>query len=816
MAIVETAVRTPMHIFNLPQQLVVPLFQRPYVWDEQNQWAPLWQDLRRLVEARRRDPFAQVTHFLGAIVVQAQDLQLGHLPGSNIIDGQQRLTTLQLLMDAAAGVLKEADLDTLAGQLDSLTHNQANFLKPGDSPLKVRHTNKDRAAFDEVMDAEPPVEHETLKHAGSLVTRAHAYFTRAISEWLGDPGSDGFAARAEGLVSALLNGLQLVAINLGANENSQEIFETLNARGTPLTAADLIRNFVFQRLAAEGADTKRAYAEDWPFERKFWEDEISVGRNLVSRSSLFLNQWLISRVGEEVGPQQTFTRFKTFIEHDASHHMSALLPIIKEQAELYEAWTVAANDGHRQLTPVEMAVYRMKANETEVLKPLLIWLHVPERNLPRTVIDAVVAAAESWLMRRMMLRLSASDLARVVADVIRIFGRTPADDLATDVAGHLARLDAVSTYWPGDDEIRTSLSTEGAYRRFRRGRLRVLLEAIENDFRSRTNQPQVPRSGYPIEHVLPQSWQETWPVNGERAESDRAAHVHRLGNLTLLTRSLNSKVSNGPWSAKRDGLANHDTLLLNSRLLKAVGDGVWDERRIDARTELMINVLLYTWPVPEGHEGKVTDPHNKVQSDWVQVKHLLEAGLISPGNALTPRPDGPWKDRQAIILTDGQLSVDGHTFETPSGAGKYVKGKVVNGWAFWRLPDGRKLLDVRSAFTGTKKPSAGVKHFDWSTLHAILEALPAGHWTTYGSLAEVIGTSPQPLGAHVAGCDQCANAHRILQSSGTISPSFAWTDPNDIREPVEMLEAEGLLFTNGRADKKRELTADDLAALTGD
>ena len=85
-----------MQVFNLPQQLVVPLFQRPYVWDEQNQWAPLWQDVRRLIEARERDPFGQLTHFLGAIVVQAHDMQLGHIPDNNIIDGQQRLTTLQL------------------------------------------------------------------------------------------------------------------------------------------------------------------------------------------------------------------------------------------------------------------------------------------------------------------------------------------------------------------------------------------------------------------------------------------------------------------------------------------------------------------------------------------------------------------------------------------------------------------------------------------------------------------------------------------------------------------------------------------------
>ena len=83
-----------------------------------------------------------------------------------------------------------------------------------------------------------------------------------------------------------------MVIDLQAQENSQEIFETLNARGTPLTAADLVKNFVFQRLEAEGVDTRRAYAEDWPFESKFWETEVSVGRYNVSRSSLFLNQWL--------------------------------------------------------------------------------------------------------------------------------------------------------------------------------------------------------------------------------------------------------------------------------------------------------------------------------------------------------------------------------------------------------------------------------------------------------------------------------------------------------------------------------------------
>lgn len=693
---VETNVRTPMQIFSLPQRLEVPLFQRPYVWEEDDQWEPLWSDIRRLAELRLYEPFSTATHFLGAVVVQAQDGALGNLQSSNIIDGQQRLTTLQLLMDAVSAVLEGSGLDTLAGQLESLTHNQATFVGPGESRLKIRHTNRDRAAFDEVMETDPPIDHSRLSHASSRIVRAHHYFANAVTDWLGEEQDPSFSSRAETLVSVLTGGLQLVAINLTAAENSQEIFETLNARGTPLTAADLIKNFVFQRLSQEGADTRRAYSDDWPFDTKFWETTVSVGRYRVSRGSLFLNQWLISRLGEEIGPQQTFTRFKAYVEHDATMRMADLLPLIKEQADRYEAWTTAAVDQDRQLSVVEMAVYRMRANDIELLKPLLIWLHTPGRELPAGVVDEVVSAVESWVMRRTMLRLTGSDLGRVVADIIRIYREVPAEELAERVRGHLTRLNSLSTYWPGDDEVRSSLMEEAAYRRFRVTRLRVFLEAVENHLRRGTNQPQVPRRGYPIEHILPQKWQDNWPVDGLAAELDRAAHVHRLGNLTLLTSSLNSRVSNGPWDRKRAEVRHHDTLLMNSHLLHEYAAGEWNESTIDRRSATLIAHLLECWPVPVGHTGEVVDARD-VSQTWVEVKDLVEAGLLPPGTELLPR-QGNWSTRVAVVREGGILDVEGELFTSPSGAGKYVKGAVTNGWSFWRLADGRRLLDVRSAY----------------------------------------------------------------------------------------------------------------------
>jgi alkylated DNA nucleotide flippase Atl1 len=806
---VETNVRTPQDVFMQPQHLVVPPFQRPYVWEKEEQWAPLWQDVRRVAELRPAQPAADVKHFLGAIVVQAQEPILGGLPASSIIDGQQRLTTLQLLMDAAAAALEAASHDHLAAQLGQLTHNQDIYVHGLPTRLKLRHSNKDRDAFDEVMGAEAPVDHEALVHAAARVTRAHQYFAEAVEEWL-EPAAEGSPARAQALTDALTRGLQIVAINLSATENPQEIFETLNARGTPLTAADLIRNLVFQRLAAGGEDTKQHLA-GWPFETEFWEREVSVGRFPMQRSSLFFNQWLISQVGEEISPRATFTRFKQYVEDcelQRDETVVDLLPTIRAQADEYEAWTRRADEADRQLNRVEMAVYRMKAADSELLKPLLLWLHQRGRNLPPEVIDRVITIVESWHVRRQLLRLNLGDMGRVVVDLIRTHAATPPDQLADSIEKHLSRLNVTSTYWPGDEEVRTTLRTEQVFRRFKKARARMFLEAVEDTYRAHTNQPQVPRRGYPIEHILPQSWQNHWPVTGEEAETDRAEHVHRLGNLTLLTTSLNSKVSNGPWQSKRTALQAHDTLLLNSRLL-SMCTGPWDETTIDARSDALIDALLEVWPVPAGHIGAVVDPHEK-SAGWIQVKHLVDAGLLEPGTVLSPR-SGAWEAREALVRADGLLELDGKTFDSPSGAGRFVKNAATNGWSFWRLPDGRRLLDIRAAYTGTP-PAKSTPTFDWSRLHAILELLPRGYWTKYGSLADAVGTAAQPLGNHVSTCTQCSNAHRILKSDGTIAASFRWTDPTDARDPAEMLRVEGA-FLNGAPDPERELSSDELQAL---
>lgn len=422
--------------------------------------------------------------------------------------------------------------------------------------------------------------------------------------------------------------------------------------------------------------------------------EVWGSRYFVSRSSLFLNQWLMSRMGEEISPQETFARFKSYVEHEAGHKMADLLLVLKEQARLYEAWTLAAARPSGNLNTVEMAVYRMHASGIELLKPILIWLHEPGRTIPQPIIDRIVTAAESWVIRRQLLRLSGSNLGRVVAEVIKTYANAPVDELADRVITHLARLNVTSTYWPGDDEIRTALLAENAYRRFPRPRLRAFLEAIENSYRAETGQPQVERAGFPIEHILPQKWREEWAVRSLEDEQQRQERVHRLGNLTLLTSKLNAKVSNGPWSSKRSALLQHNTIKLTGRLVEQAQD--WNEASIDRRTAEMVDVLLRTWPVPTNHQGTVTDPQTK-SSDWVELKQLLAAGLLQHGQKLIATPQA-FAGTEAELGKNGHIHIDGKSYSTPSGAAYSVRRRATNGWHFWSVEDGRRLRDVRTEF----------------------------------------------------------------------------------------------------------------------
>src|SRR5664279_5602058 len=201
--------------------------------------------------------------------------------------------------------------------------------------------------------------------------------------------------------------------------------------------------------------------------------------------------------------------------------------------------------------------------------------------------------------------------------------------------------------------------------------------------------------------------------------------------------------------------------------------------------------------------------HGSRSSIWSPPASCRPARGSRPAPVSGSRPR-PWSTATAPWCARARPS------RPPSGAGKHVKGSVTNGWTFWRLEDGRRLADVRAVYRTEKPTQVDSKpSFDWSELHAILELLPEGSWTTYGELADAVGTAAQPLGNHMSRCPHCVNvnAHRVLTHDGQVAESFRWTDPDDHRKPIEMLSDEGIRFVNDRADDSKRLASDDLAML---
>jgi hypothetical protein len=688
-----------------PQRLVVPLFQRPYVWNEDEQWQPLWSDLERVAQRRLRNESA--SHFLGAVVLQQGQGPLGLMPRWTIIDGQQRLTTLQLLLDALHAELIIAGAADQAARIEALVRNSPAFCKQPEDLFKVWPTNRDRPAFNAVMAAPPPIDYNAISLSGERMVQAHRFFAEQIRQWLSE-GND-LEGRALALESAARESLQVVVITLDADENAQAIFETLNARGTPLIATDLIKNFVFQRLAGSDHDLQKAYDTVWrQFETGFWETDIGVGRVRQRRSAVFINHWLAARTGEVVLARDVFARFKQFADHDSKQPMTTLVDDLNRAAGTYRAFIEGGEVSGASIDRLGLFAYRSGVLESEVVKPLILWLlDHGQAAVPPAQIAKAIESIESWMVRRMLVRATTKNYNQVLADLaarLRDGDRQTAGDR---VESFLAGQGGDSAYWPDDQEVRGELRDLPAYRRLNRGRLRMVLEAIEDHLRGWKREgaalggERVARGALAIEHVMPRKWQSHWPLpGGHAAEADRERVLHTLGNLTLLTGKLNAKVSNGAWQTKRLGLDGHDSLFLNRDVLKR-GATEWTEDIIRERTDFLSRAVCEIWPVPSGHRSPSSRP-KKTLKRGAQVTDLMAAGLISPGITLVPRGKR-FAGRFATLLADGRIDVDGVAFETPSRAAFSIVGKTMNGWWFFLVDvqAKRSLKDVWKLYTAS-------------------------------------------------------------------------------------------------------------------
>ncbi len=614
----DAKTHSPASIFGYQVRYVVPLFQRPYVWNEEDQWGPLWADVEAVTE-RLLDvgtpsggPFGSMQiapHFLGAIVLDQQRGPACYIGVRHVIDGQQRLTTLQLLLDAAQLVVERHGLEMDARALRVLVLNEPAVAQHPDEVFKVWPTNRDQNAFRQAMDNE--VEANPGETA-SQVTKAHRFFVDQITEWAdvtGDPVNVGIRLRA--LTQVLRDHLKVVVIDLEPGDNAQVIFETLNHRGAPLLAADLVKNLVFQVAGSEGVDIEALYHLRWePFDSPYWRQEVAQGRLLRPRVDLFLNYWLTMRLRRDISTDRVFDEFRrhlgSLLEEDGG--LEGLLNVLARDGKVYQDLDAWPKD-----SPEGIFYYRViKTMDSAAFGPFLLWLlRWTSEVMSAEQRHRALAAVESWLVRRAICRMTSKAINRLVVDLLGSL-----HDAGPSVAGEttetfLASQTAESTLWPHDEELAHALRTAPLYKSLARARLRMVLEALEDDLRGpKTEEERCPSGTLTIEHIMPQGWREHWGrdiTGNEVAALQRDRFVHTLGNLTLVNRNLNPALSNRPWTddeaearlalgkvGKHTEL-KHSVLRLNSEIV-AGNELAWTERAAEARAEELICSAKRIWP----------------------------------------------------------------------------------------------------------------------------------------------------------------------------------------------------------------------------
>ncbi|MEX1009665.1 MAG: DUF262 domain-containing protein [Acidimicrobiia bacterium] len=614
----EAKALTPRDLFDGKVCYEIPAFQRPYVWTEEDQWQPLWDDIARVTDAvidigeDEKALAVLAGHFLGAVVVKQLASAAGDPLRSSVIDGQQRLTTLQLLLDAAQLVMEQFDHEDVAESLQELVLNDSKRFRATPKRFKLWPSRIDRVAFEHVMDNELAVPDDVVDNR---ISQAHRFFRAAIAEWAevtGDPEKAG--RRLAALAQVLQRHLQIVAIDLSGNDDDQLIFETLNDRGTPLLAADLIKNYVFQRCEDLGADVDGWSDTYWrDFDDDWWRDQVSQGRMYRSRIDLFLQYWLTMRIKDEIPTDAVFARFRGYANEQLAGRAVAeqFLAGLRRDADTFRDFA--------QLDPrsARGSFYTrvVEALELGAFIPLLLWLISEHHEASADQSDKALAAVESWAVRRTLLRRTMKDVNKLVVALLKELDEHPAEVVGDATVAYLRAQTADARTWPMDEELLTALPTVKAYGNIKQQRLRALLAGVELQLRSERHEEVTLPAKLEIEHVMPQGWRSYWGAgiaNDLEAATRRDHLVNTIGNLTLVTQKLNVALSNRPWTdaeaqevaptgkdaglGKRSLLNRYSVLLINKDIVDP-HEQAWSEQDIATRNTYLATVIAEVWPV---------------------------------------------------------------------------------------------------------------------------------------------------------------------------------------------------------------------------
>ena len=575
----EPRKHTLAELFEGQLVYVVPSYQRLYVWNREDQWDPLWSDVEDIANILLEDaetrgiesvePDVVGSHFLGAVVLKMSGNTPDLARQLRVIDGQQRLTTLQLLVAAAVTELEHAGLFNPADRLKELTANASRSPSHDKRSYKISHHRHERGhdyeRFRDVMAA--ALDGATTENIDGPMADCFQFFQLAIRGWLSARVQHSDAA-ASALTTTLIMKLNLVGIYLDTHEREHIIFETLNARGEPLTEWDKIKNYLLYKADEEPGLEQELFFEAYldRFDDPWWRR--AVGRGIQRpRTDIFADYWLESRKKEPVAVRRVFREFEKHVDQGGQPLVEAMQDLVQDARYFRHFEEVNASDGSREARfhgrRLEMAV--------GAIWPLLLQLQ--RINAEQSEQDRWFDVLESYFVRRMIVGYQARSYDQVALELLNVIPAAidSGGNIADALLEHLMQYSEAASLWPNDTEVKQAVLN----RRLPQYAQRMVLSAIEEHLIGDRAGIVELAPNVQIEHIMPRGWQpELWPLPSSTESAHSVARrehaIETLGNLTLLNGRLNSSISNASWSTKRSAIQKSDNLFLNRRLLKEI------------------------------------------------------------------------------------------------------------------------------------------------------------------------------------------------------------------------------------------------------
>ena len=617
-------------LFSREIQFIIPLFQRHYVWTEEEQWEPLWDDIEGKVRQRFSNEHQEqhFPHFTGAIVIQQKMKNVGEVRQYEIIDGQQRLTTFQIILCALRDICESYEFDTIKKLAERYLRNEG-YDSYDEQQYKLIPTDFDKDPFVSLIDKRGDDRSQNICHA-------YTYFANKIKGYV-----DGDEQKTRCLFRSIKNDFGFVQILLDPHDEPEKIFESLNARGKPLLHFDLLRNNLFLRARIE-EDRDRLYRDYWKhFENRYWETEVTVARSKITLSELFFQHFVMAKLGDEnVTPLFNVYQKRLVGNKGVEHELSEL----KRYSEVYQELTDCSPDSE-----IGRAMSFYKTFDITTLHPFILFI-INELRVSGPDLSKVLQILESYTMRRVLcIRSGARSYTQFFSRLIRILKGKPFD--LKNFIDILSRETAKASMWPTDVDVTAFFLSEWNTSNINKRIIRYILYRIELMKRQQNRFLETDGLAFDdrlsLEHIMPEGWQKTWLLPLSIAEDDetlsesgssifykdlfrdeyreynlewetepsedglvhksyesllqmarrRIAFLQCIGNLTLVTGRHNSSLSNKPFSEKKESLFRNSLLVLNKEICK---HNVWDSDQVLQRHLDLVNHFHSIWPSAEG------------------------------------------------------------------------------------------------------------------------------------------------------------------------------------------------------------------------